>query len=157
MTITPTLYPITTVHGADNVEKSGTNWVGKIQLRMDEEQREDWLYTLRRDADIGESIAVDATGGTFTITVAGVETAAIAFDATAAEVETAVELLSTVADGDLVVTGGPGDAGGTTPYVITYQRTGALYGTNVPVVTTDPASLTGGAGTAVVTAVTSGN
>jgi len=96
------------------------------------------------------SIAVDATGGTFTITIEGLATAAIAFDATAAAVLTAIELNRPgIEPGDIAVTGGPGDDGGTTPYVLTWG--GKYLGIDAPAVTTNAGSLTGGAGTAVVT------
>lgn len=100
------------------------------------------------------SIAVDATGGTFTITIEGAATAAIAFNATAAAVQAALELTPGVGPGDLVVTGGPGSAGGATPYVITWQ--GRYAGQDAPAVTTGAGSLTGGAGTAVVTTTAGG-
>ena len=70
------------------------------------------------------SIAVDATGGTFTITFQGETTAAIAFNATAAQVKAALELLPGINLGDITVTGGPGAAGGATPYVITFTADG---------------------------------
>lgn len=100
------------------------------------------------------SIAVDATGGTFTITVEGAATAAIAFNATAAAVQAALELLPGIAPGDLTVTGGPGAAGGATPYVITWG--GRYAGLNAPTITTGAGSLTGGAGTAAVTTTAGG-
>lgn len=100
------------------------------------------------------SIAVDATGGTFTITVEGVATAAIAFNATAAAVQAALELTPGIGPGDISVTGGPGAAGGLTPYVIVWQ--GRYAGENAPTVTTGAGSLTGGAGTAAVTTTAGG-
>ncbi|MGW2095778.1 phage tail tube protein [Promicromonospora sukumoe] len=45
------------------------------------------------------------TAGTFTLTVAGQTTAGIAFGATAAQIKTALELLSTVGAGNATVTG----------------------------------------------------
>lgn len=83
------------------------------------------------------------TGGDFTITFSGQTTSAIAYDATGADVQTALIALSNIATGDVTVTGG---AGG--PYVVTFA--GAYANTNVPAMTTTP-SLTGGANTAVVT------
>ena len=100
------------------------------------------------------SIAVDATGGTFTVTIEGQTSAAIAFNATAAAVQAALELLPGVGPGDLAVTGGPGAAGGATPYVIAWQ--GRYAGENAPTVTTGAGSLTGGAGTAAVTTTAGG-
>lgn len=97
------------------------------------------------------TIPVDATGGTFTITVdsGAVDgtTTALAFNATAAQVQAALELLASVDPGDLKVTGGPGSAGGTTPYVITWNPLGPYAGVDAPTVTTTP-TLTGGASTA---------
>lgn len=52
--------------------------------------------------------AAGSSGDTFTVTVNGQTTAAIAYDATAAAVDTAVELLSTVGTGGVVVTGSAG-------------------------------------------------
>lgn len=57
------------------------------------------------------------TGGTFTLTYRGETTAAIAYNATAAAVKTALEGLPSIVPGDVTVTGGPGPA---TPYVITF-------------------------------------
>lgn len=96
-----------------------------------------------------QTITVDATGGTFTLTFSGQTTAAIAEAATAAAVTTALEALSNVNAGDIVVTG---SAGG--PFTATFG--GRYAGINVPLMTVDGAALTGGAGTAVVTAGTAG-
>lgn len=79
------------------------------------------------------------TGGTFTITYSAQTTAAIDFDATAAEIQAALEALSNLAPGDVLVTGGP----------ISTQRVqirfaGALAGTNVAEITINSGSLTGG-------------
>lgn len=92
------------------------------------------------------TITVDATGGTYTITYAGQTTAAIAYNATAGAVQTALELLLNIAPGDIAVTGGVGASGGGVPYVITYLKTGTLDDTAG--MTTTP-TLTGGAATAV--------
>lgn len=77
------------------------------------------------------------TGGTYTITFNGQTTTDIAFDATAAEVQTALEALSNVAPGDIAVTGGPVN---TTPLTLTFY--GNLIG-NVNAVTVDNTGLTG--------------
>lgn len=47
------------------------------------------------------------TGGSFTLTVDGVVTAAIPFNATATQIQTAIEALANVAVGDVSVSGGP--------------------------------------------------
>lgn len=100
------------------------------------------------------SIAVDATGGTFTITIEGAATAAIAFNATAAAVQAAVNLLPGMRPGDLTWTGGPGASGGATPYVGTWG--GTYAGLDAPAITTGAGSLTGGAATAAVTTTAGG-
>lgn len=101
-----------------------------------------------------QELAIDATGGTFTVTYAGQATSALAFDASGATVTTAMDALSNLAPGDVVVTGGPGDAGGTTPYVFTFG--GTLAATDVAQITASGASLTGGAGTATPSTTTEG-
>ena len=97
-----------------------------------------------------QTITISATGGTFTISFDGEgPTAAIAYDATASTVQTALEGLSNIDSGDVVVTG---SAGG--PYTLEFQ--GQYEDTAVAEVTTDAGSLTGGAGTAVVATVHQG-
>lgn len=89
-----------------------------------------------------------ASAGTVTIGFDGETTAAIAFNASAAAVQTALELLSNVEPGDIVVTGGP------LPGVITLTFGGQYAGENVPTVVVTPTGLTGG--TVTVTPVTAG-
>jgi hypothetical protein len=85
------------------------------------------------------------TGGTFTLTVEGGTTGGIAFDATAAAVQTALEALAAVEPGDITVTGA---AGG--PYTLTFNRGGG----NVAQITASGASLTGGTSPSVAIATT---
>ena len=87
------------------------------------------------------------TGGTFTLTFGGQTTAGIAFNATAAAVDAALEALSSVGAGDVAVTGA---AGG--PYTVTF--TGALAGTDVGAITADGSGLTGGTTPSVTVATT---
>lgn len=78
---------------------------------------------------------VDAEGGTFTLTFDTQTTSPIAYGATAGAVQAALEALSNVAPGDIVVTGGPDT------YTFTY---GGQYAcTNVPQITADCTELTG--------------
>lgn len=102
------------------------------------------------------SIPVDATGGTWTITIQGETTAAIAFNATAAAVQAAVDLLPGINPGDIIASGGPGNAGGTTPYVLSWNPLGPYAGVDAPPITTGAGSLTGGAGTATPTTTAGG-
>jgi hypothetical protein len=81
-------------------------------------------------------LTVDATGGTFTLTVSAQTTSALAEDATAATLETAIELLSTVTVATVT-----GAAGG--PWTITVDSS-----VTASTFTADGTSLTGGASTA---------
>lgn len=99
-----------------------------------------------------QTITVDASGGTYTITWNGQTTSAIAYNAAAATVQAALEALSNIAPGDVVVTGGVGASGGGTPYTLTWSDTLG----NVAQPTTNVGSLTGGAGTAAVSTTTPG-
>lgn len=96
-----------------------------------------------------QSLTISATGGTYTISWGGETTEAIAFDATAAEVAGAMNMLGGLA-GCVSATGA---AGG--PYTITFG--GDLAGTNVAQITTTATNLTGGAGTATPATVTAGS
>jgi hypothetical protein len=84
------------------------------------------------------------TGGTFTLTFETQTTAAIDWDASASEVQTALEALSNIAPGDVAVTGN--EQG---PWTVTF--TGALAASNRTQMTIDGTLLTGGAGEAVTT------
>ena len=83
-----------------------------------------------------QTITVQATGGTLTLTYDGATTGNIAENATGATVQTALEGLSTLQVGDVGVTGA---AGG--PWVVTFG--GNLAGINVPAITFDDSLLTG--------------
>lgn len=101
-----------------------------------------------------QSVTTSAVGGTYTITYSGQTTTALAWNATAGAVQTALIALSNLATGDVVVTGGPGDAAGTTPYVLTYG--GTLAATNVSAVTTTVTALVA-IGTVGIVETTPGN
>jgi len=92
------------------------------------------------------------TGGTYTLTYSGQTTAGIAYDATAAAVQSALEALSNIAVGDVVCAGGPHPG---TPVTVTFQ--GLLAETDVAQMTASAAGLTGGTSPAVnVTTTTPG-
>lgn len=84
------------------------------------------------------------TGGSYTLTFDGQTTASIPYNANAAAIQAALEALSNVAPGDIVVTG-------TGPFTLTFG--GEYDDTNVPQ-TTATASLTGGTTPGVTTATT---
>ncbi|MDB5309936.1 MAG: hypothetical protein JWO38_4138 [Gemmataceae bacterium] len=105
-----------------------------------------------------ESYAADAvqavqltgspTGGTFTLTFGGQTTSAIAYNATAATVQTALQALSTIGGGNAVVTAGVG--GG---WQVRFA--GTLAGTFQAALTASGAGLTGGTSPGVSVAVVS--
>ncbi len=83
-----------------------------------------------------------ASAGTFTLTVNGVTSAAIQFDATPAIVQAALEAMSNIAPGAVVASGAAGDLGDA-GYVLTLTWGGALAGTNV-VITADQTGISAG-------------
>jgi Phage capsid family len=87
------------------------------------------------------------TGGTFTLTFRGATTSGIAYNAAAATVQTALQGLSTIGSSNATVTG---SAGG--PYTVTFAA--ALANKNVPKITADGSSLTGGTNMSVTVATT---
>jgi hypothetical protein len=88
------------------------------------------------------------TGGTFTLTWNGQTTAAIAYNATAAAVQTALRALSNMPESGVTVSGGPGPG---TAYTVTFTDS---Y--NVAQMTASGASLTGGSSPAVAIATAVG-
>lgn len=98
-------------------------------------------------------IPADCNGGTFTLTFDGQTTGTIAYNANAATVLAALEALSNIAPGDVIVTGGAGPA---TPWVVEFDAT---YGfTDVAAITGNGASLTrSGAYSVHVAVLTNGN
>lgn len=92
------------------------------------------------------------TGGTYTLTFSGQTTAGIPYNATAAQVKSALEALSNVNVGDVTVTGGPHPG---TPVQVTFV--GQYLGDDQTQMTASAASLTGGTSPAVtVTTATAG-
>ncbi len=88
------------------------------------------------------------TGGTFTLTYEGQTTTALAYNATASAVDTALEALSNIGVGDVTVTGGPAPG---TPFTVTF--TGALAGGNRSQMTAN-GSFTGGTTPAIAVTTT---
>jgi hypothetical protein len=98
-----------------------------------------------------QGVAVDASGGTFTLAFEGQSTGALSFDAEPATVGAALDGLATISGGggSVTVTGGPGSPGAETPYLVRFD--GALAGRDVPQLTADAGGLQGGAATVVPT------
>ncbi len=103
-------------------------------------------------ADEVQTITINATGGTFTIsfTFEGLTatTPALAWNATAAQVQAALEALRSIKPGNVTV--------GLAGLVYTVTFAGDLAKANVPALVTNAAGLTGGAATATVATTTPG-
>jgi hypothetical protein len=80
------------------------------------------------------------SAGTFTLSFRGASTAPIAFGATAAAIDTALELLPTIGANGVTCGGGPLPG---TPVTVTFNGT-ALAGQNVPLIQVGNSGLTGG-------------
>ncbi len=88
-----------------------------------------------------QQVWISATGGTFDLTYDGETASGIAWDASAATIESALEALSNITG--VAVTGSGTNID---PWVITFDDPGAE---DVPELTGDPANLTGGGGTVI--------
>lgn len=86
-----------------------------------------------------QSVELNATGGTFKLSFGGDSTSAIAFNASAAAVESALEALPSLAPADIQVYGGPG------LWYVNFL--GAYAGVDVALLGADSSGLTGGAST----------
>jgi hypothetical protein len=89
------------------------------------------------------------SSGTYTITYSGQTTAAIAYNATAAQVQAALVALSNIGEGDVYVTGGPG------PTALDIKFAGTLANADVAQVTVT-SSLGGSSPTLTPSTVTAG-
>jgi hypothetical protein len=87
-----------------------------------------------------ERITVNASGGTFTISHGADTTGPIPFNASAAEVRSALEGLESIGAGNVAVFGGPGGEGGSTPYTVIFV--GKLAEKAITPLTTNHSSLT---------------
>ncbi len=95
---------------------------------------------------------VDGTSGNWKLTYDSQQTANIAFNATGNAVRLALEALSNIAPGDVVVTGGPGNSGGQDPYIIEFG--GELAGIDIVLTASD--TLSGGNSEVIITTITTG-
>jgi hypothetical protein len=116
----------------------------------------DMSLMIGTDGGINEkqTVAIDdaTSSGTFTLTYSGQTTAAIAYNATAAAVQTALEDLSNIAVGDVEVTGGSGPS---VDWVVEFK--GALALMNVDAMTGDGSLLVGGSTTVTITETQKGD
>lgn len=107
--------------------------------------------------DQAQHVKVDATAGQFKLVLdpddANQTTADIAFNAAPAAVKAAIVAEDVVEADEVDVTGGPGNAGGTTPYVVTFHDVEG-YGEFPPLeAAAGTTPLSGGAATVTITVV----
>ena len=99
-----------------------------------------WLNTNEGTAAVDEeqTISSTATGGTFTLSFGGQTTAALTWDDSAADIQAALEALSTIGAGNVTCAGGPLPAG------VTATFAGTLAGQDAAMITVDNTNMTGG-------------
>jgi NHL repeat-containing protein len=110
-------------------------------------------------ADEQQTLTVNATAGQFRLTFGANTTGDLEFDATAAQVQAALNGLASISagGGSVSVTGGPGGAGGATPYRIAFDGgPRADVNQNAIAVSAGTTPLSGGAATATVATLNDG-
>ncbi len=100
-----------------------------------------------------QAVRVDATGGTFKLGFGTDTTADIPSTATKAQVEAALDGLASIGAGGVSVSGGPGNAGGSTPYLVTFDGN-SLAGADQPLLKASDGSTPLSGGGASATAYT---
>jgi hypothetical protein len=100
------------------------------------------------NADETQAVRVDATSGAFQLGFGADTTADIPAAATAAQVQSALNGLGSIGPGGVSVSGGPGNAGGTSPYLVSFDG-GSLAGADQPLLkaTNGGSPLSGGGAT----------
>ncbi len=142
LTTVPIAFPGVTLSGADQTANtSNATW------RADGEDNPAPWHVNVSSTDFGidevQRAYNDATAGTFTLTFSGQTTADIAYNASAATVESALEALSTITDVTVTGVGTSGD-----PWVVIFVNPGKQ---NVAEMTADDTNLTGGTSTILTT------
>jgi hypothetical protein len=103
-------------------------------------------------ADASTELSVSATTGTFTLSFLGEATAPLAFNATAAAIQSALQGLSSIGPGNVDVSGGPA---ATAPLTITF--TGHLSDLSLPAIKANSSNLNGGSKEARLTPLVAGS
>lgn len=113
-----------------------------------------------------QTLTIDATSGNFRLRYGSDTVPPQKFNVTAANLKTALEALPAIGSGQIAsITGGPGDSGGTTPYVITFGGTLAsvavltleVLSGAAPNASTALVNLTGGGATGTLAVTTAGH
>jgi hypothetical protein len=96
----------------------------------------------KANANEVQEVAIRATGGSFSLRFKGEETTQLPFNATAGEVQTALNALEAIntGGGSVAVSGGPGDEAATNPYVVTFSG-GPLAGKDQETLEIEPSGL----------------
>lgn len=112
-----------------------------------------WEYQTLKGTDDVQTVSFGGTvtGGNWSFTFNGVTSANIAYNASAATVQTALQAMSTIGTDNVIVTGGPGPG---TAYVLTFAN--ELGGAFQNAATVNNVSLTGTAPTVSIAHTTSG-
>jgi hypothetical protein len=120
--------------------------VGQITVRLGKQFASEPVFVGAADTNEVQSLTITGspTGGTYTLTFDGQTTAAIAYNANAAAIQSALLALSNIDAGDVTVTG-------TGPFTITF---GGQYAGDPVSQITATSSLTGGTAPAVTTGTT---
>lgn len=100
-----------------------------------------------------QSIKVDGTAGTWTLEYEGQKTDALAFNISPANLAAELEELAGIPEGSVTVSGGVGNAGGTTPYLVEFTE--ELAGQDIELLV-DADELTGGGADVTVTTTAGG-
>lgn len=140
------------INEGDDVQLSVWNWLNGADVSVQAGYVSFPLIANLTGEDVTESggtaevqtitITGSPTGGTYPLTYAGQTTAGIPFNATAAQVKTALAALSNLDADDIVTAGGPHPA---TPVTVTFDVSAG----DVALMTASGASLTGGSTPAV--------
>jgi hypothetical protein len=114
-------------------------------------------FSIADKVDTVVRLSVSATGGSYELkpSLGGASTGPIPYNATASELQSALETVTTIGPGNVTVAGGPGDEGATKAYTVTWD--GSFTGGGGPGFLELVANnLTGGSSTVKVAQVSSG-
>lgn len=142
--------------GDFTIENGAVNFTVTGAATRDGNQWGRGIYAVERGIGVSGvqrlTITGAPTGGTFVLNYSGQATGAIAYNATAAVVQTALEALTTVGPGDIIVSGGPGPSA-----AYTFNFAGSLAQEDVALMTVTPTFTGGTAPAAAITVVTPGS
>jgi hypothetical protein len=102
-------------------------------------------------ADEQQRLTVAATSGQYKLSFGAQTTTDVEWNEAAAGLQVKLEALSSIGAGNVTVSGGPGSAGGGTPYLITFTGTLANVNQEELAVSAGTTPLGGGAGAAIAT------